>query len=161
MAHLLYRKNPACVVNIFEGDIEISPSDDNHLLFEYDFNPETDYLGSLRLSEDGTSLVNVYSGKSIQEQIDLCVQEQRDADILSNKEEKIKLIKFSARKKIEDLDWKVERAKERDLLNGNNDAMIEVSQEREQIRQASNAHEETLLSLTTWEEVESFDPNDF
>lgn len=161
MAYLLYTKNPACVVSIFEENTEISSLDDNHLIVEYDYNPEVDYLGSLRLSEDGTSLVNIYAGKSIQEQIDLCTAEQENVDIVSIKEAKITLIKVAARYKIELLDWKVERAKERDLLNGNNDAMLEVSQEREQIRQASNAHEQALLSLTTLEEVESFNPNDF
>lgn len=159
MAHFVYRKSTNSIINVFEtlpSELQLSAE---HVVVEYDLDESNDYLGSLRLSDDEQSLVNIYSGKSIEEQIQLCTEEQNLRDIENKKQILIDAVKVVAKGKIEALTWKVERAKERDLLNGNDNAMLEVATEREAIRQASNEFENTILSLNSLEELNDIEIN--
>lgn len=157
MAYLLYRKSTDTVVSVYEEEPQDLNLSENFVLVEYDLDESNDYIGSLRLSEDGTALSNIYAGKSIEEQIASCDAEWNLKNLGEAKKNKIAAIKTVAKGKIEAVGWKVERARERDLLNGNNDAMTEVAAEREAIRQASNDLEELIQSLTSVEEVLNYD----
>ncbi|MBF0454934.1 MAG: hypothetical protein HQL72_09010 [Magnetococcales bacterium] len=64
-------------------------------------------------------------------------------------------IKTEAAQRIADTDWKVERARERDVLNGTT-TLQDVYTERELIRQASDEAEQEVVSLETMEEITTF-----
>jgi len=68
---------------------------------------------------------------------------------------KVAQIKAEAAQRIRALDWKVERAKERDALNTSN-TLESVLLEREAIRVASNEAEKAVNALATTNEVEKF-----
>lgn len=56
--------------------------------------------------------------------------------------------------------WRLERAREQDELDGTTDKTQAVLQMRQDIRDAGNAHEATLLAITDKEELEAFDPRE-
>lgn len=64
-------------------------------------------------------------------------------------------VKIEASERIAKLDWKVERAKERDALNSTM-TVKDVFAARETIRAASDAAELAISSLTTPEEIRAF-----
>ena len=64
-------------------------------------------------------------------------------------------IKIEAGERIAKLDWKVERAKERDALNSTT-SVKDVFAAREAIRAASDAAELAIADLTTPEEIRAF-----
>ena len=64
-------------------------------------------------------------------------------------------VKIEASERIAKLDWKVERAKERDTLNSTT-TVKDVFAARETIRAASDAAELAIADLTTLEEVRAF-----
>lgn len=67
----------------------------------------------------------------------------------------VRRVKAEAAERIATLDWKVERARERDALNGTK-TLQEVYAEREVIRLASNQAEAAIAKLATQEEIQSF-----
>ena len=71
------------------------------------------------------------------------------------KQDLIFLIKTEAADRIAATDWKVERAKERDALNGTN-TLQEIYADRELIRGLSDEAEVAVLLLETLEEVTEF-----
>lgn len=68
------------------------------------------------------------------------------------KDHKISLVKQAAGDFINQLQWKIDRALERDAINGTN-SVHDVYLEREAIRQASNAHEAKIMAASTEEEL--------
>jgi len=70
------------------------------------------------------------------------------------------LIKRTAAAQITALDWKVERATEVDAATGSS-TLAAVYVERAAIRAASNAKETALAAITTYEDLNAFDPTDF
>ena len=64
-------------------------------------------------------------------------------------------VKIEAGERIAKLDWKVERAKERDALNSTT-SVKDVFAAREAIRAASDAAETAIANLTTLEEIRAF-----
>ena len=64
-------------------------------------------------------------------------------------------VKIEASERIAKLDWKVERAKERDSLNSTT-TVKDVFAAREAIRAESDAAELAIASLTTPEEIRAF-----
>ena len=70
------------------------------------------------------------------------------------------MIKRAAAEKITALDWKVERATEVDAATGSS-TLAAVYVERAAIRAASNAKETALAAITTYEDLNAFDPTDF
>ena len=67
----------------------------------------------------------------------------------------VRRVKAEAAQRIANLDWKVERARERDALNGTK-TLQEVYAEREIIRRASNEAEAAIAKLTSQEEILAF-----
>ncbi len=67
----------------------------------------------------------------------------------------VRRVKTEAAQRIATLDWKVERARERDALNGTK-TLQEVYAEREVIRQASNEAETAIAKLASQEEILAF-----
>ena len=70
---------------------------------------------------------------------------------------KIVEIKAEAERRITALDWRLQRAQERELLGETGfETVADVLALREQIRQASNAAEAAVATLLTVEEVVAF-----
>ena len=70
---------------------------------------------------------------------------------------KIVEIKAEAERRITALDWRLQRAQEREQLGETGvETVADVLALREQIRQASNAAEATVATLTTTHEVQAF-----
>ena len=67
----------------------------------------------------------------------------------------VRRVKAEAAGRIANLDWKVERARERDALNGTK-TLQEVYAEREVIRLASNQAEAAIAKLASQEEILAF-----
>ena len=67
----------------------------------------------------------------------------------------VRRVKTEAAQRIANLDWKVERARERDALNGTK-TLQDVYAEREVIRLASNEAEAAIAKLTSQEEILAF-----
>ncbi|MBF0326434.1 MAG: hypothetical protein HQL42_15380 [Alphaproteobacteria bacterium] len=67
----------------------------------------------------------------------------------------VRRVKAEAAQRIANLDWKVERARERDALNGTK-TLQEVYAEREVIRLASNEAEAAIAKLASQEEILAF-----
>ena len=67
----------------------------------------------------------------------------------------VRRVKTEAAQRIATLDWKVERARERDALNGTK-TLQEVYAEREAIRLASNGAEAAIAKLASQEEILAF-----
>lgn len=70
------------------------------------------------------------------------------------------IIKTAAERQIVATNWKVERATEVDAATGST-TLAAVYVERAAIRTASNAKETALAALTTYEELDAFNPEDF
>ena len=67
----------------------------------------------------------------------------------------VRRVKMEAAKRIANLDWKVERARERDVLNGTK-TLQDVYAEREVIRLASNDAEAAIAKLASQEDILAF-----
>ena len=85
---------------------------------------------------------------------------QQGWELEDNKAAKITSIKMEAARQIEATNWKVERATEVDAATGST-TLVAVYAERAAIRAASNTKEAALKALTTWEDVQAFNPADF
>ena len=70
---------------------------------------------------------------------------------------KVVEIKAEAERRITALDWRLQRAQEREQLGETGvETVADVLTLREQIRQASNATEAAVATLTTTHEVQAF-----
>ena len=102
-----------------------------------------------------------HAGKTETERETLQRQEQEVLEIQQMREGKVREIKAEAKDRLQNLDWKVQRATEQDLLNGNNAAMTAVANEKKAIRDANNAHENALNALTDLNDIKAFVSSDF
>lgn len=133
---------------------------DNAVGIEYDYDPETEFISALVLSEDKTTVTNKYPGKTVEEQKELWQQEIDQAVFSHNLNICVGIIKSQVRVLIEKLRFSELRAVELDALNGNNDNQITLARWRVAVRDANNAHEQLLLSsVTTQEQLDQFNLN--
>ncbi len=173
MTFILYRKDPACIVlrdedaaNIQHPQIpgdnpgESGGDDPNYVIIEQTLDPSVP-LPNYYLNAAGTALENKFAGKTVAEADVLRRQEQESLEIAQLKASKSNGIKVAAKTRLENIEWKIQRATETDLLNGNNNAMTAVANEKKAIRDANNAHEAALNALTDIDEVRSFNPESF
>jgi hypothetical protein len=80
--------------------------------------------------------------------------------VVDMKASTLPFIKMEAAAQIEATNWKVERATEVDAATGSS-TLAAVYAERAAIRTASNTKEAALEALTTYEDLDTFDPADF
>tara|TARA_E500000331_G_scaffold324124_1_gene340161 strand:+ start:2712 stop:3275 length:564 start_codon:yes stop_codon:yes gene_type:complete len=169
MAYLLVRKgdaklgHPTCVTQIFESDPGSdlqTPSYGEYILIEYPYDPDSEVTTSLVLSSDGKTLSNPWAGKTIAEQKQLHDDSLSIKRAAEYKEERRTQIKQQARYKIEQIGepWKIEKATETDLLNGNNEAMKAIAIAKKGARDESNSREAELDALTDEMEIRNFNP---
>ena len=83
------------------------------------------------------------------------VTQRKAEELQTAKAAMVRRVKAEAAKRIANLDWKVERARERDALNGTT-TLQEVYTERELIRLASDEAEAAIANLATLEDVLAF-----
>ena len=82
--------------------------------------------------------------------------QQKQADELQAARDALVIqVKTEAGQRIANLNWKVDRARERDALNGT-DTLQEVYAEREAIRTASNETEAAIAELASFDEIRAF-----
>jgi enhancing lycopene biosynthesis protein 2 len=143
--------------NPFDG--EELPNGD--YCIEYDYDKTAEELDSLKLNSDKTAVVNRFPGKTLEEQRVLLVEEAEVYRRDQNRKDKVNRIKSLIADVIEPVEWRAERAKDLDNLEGENvtTRQTKVAAYRKAARDANNAHEALLNSLTTDEEVTAFDPN--
>ena len=153
MTFILYRKDPACITNRDDDAAQIehpqivgeepgtSGGDDpNYVIIEQTLDPSVP-LTSWYLNAAGNALENKFSGKSDAEADTLRRQEQEAVEAGQLKETLRRGIKTECAERLTKLDWKIQRATETDLLNGNTAAMTALAQEKKAIRDANNAAE--------------------
>ena len=128
---------------------------------ETDIDLSENLIAALRLDSDGETLVNAYPGKTKAEQSELFDVDEAQYAINRKKAELEVAIKAEVFARLEDLDWKNERAEELDFFAGNTDATIAVQAEKQAIRDAGNAKITELKGLSTTEELDAFRPRVF
>tara|TARA_B100001778_G_scaffold329998_1_gene331826 strand:- start:44 stop:571 length:528 start_codon:yes stop_codon:yes gene_type:complete len=154
MAFLIYDIESKQVTTQLDYD----PSVDNPKYLEHrkvfagkDINFDEDLLCCYELNAAGDDLVNPYAGKTKAEMMTLHDAAKKLKTAKQMKGQKLLEVKTSTALKLEDeyspAGWRHEKASETDLLNGNNDAMTKLAQEKKAIRDAGNAHEATLAAL--------------
>ena len=83
------------------------------------------------------------------------VAERQAEELQAARTALVRRVKAEAAQRIANLDWKVERARERDALNGTT-TLQDVYTERELIRMASNEAEAAVAKLATQEAIQAF-----
>ncbi len=83
------------------------------------------------------------------------VAKQREAELEAARSALVGQVKAEAGDRIAATDWKVQRAQERDTLNGTT-TLQDVYAEREAIRSASDEAETAIAALATMEEIQAF-----
>ena len=141
-----------------DGEGGTDTAADHYKIFDVDYDPSTDYISSYELNAAGTALVNPFAGKTIEEQTTLVEQRYENRKIDRQKGIKKHQIKILAKDAINELAWKINRAKDLDAVNGNTNALRAAYQEREDIRVKSNAAEAEVAALTSYEDVYNYDP---
>ncbi len=119
--------------------------------------PVASVLGHRFQLVDG-KVVDRYDGVSDDEvkKIDEERTQQKQADELQAARDALVIqVKTEAGQRIANLNWKVDRARERDALNGT-DTLQVVYAEREAIRTASNEAEAAIAELTSFDEIRAF-----
>ena len=119
--------------------------------------PVASVLGHRFQLVDG-KVVDRYDGVSDDEvkKIDEERTQQKQADELQAARDALVIqVKTEAGQRIANLNWKVDRARERDALNGT-DTLQVVYAEREAIRTASNEAEAAIAELSSFDEIRAF-----
>jgi hypothetical protein len=119
--------------------------------------PVASLLGHRFQLVDG-KVVDRYDGVSDDEvkKIDEERTQQKQADELQAARDALVIqVKTEAGQRIANLNWKVDRARERDALNGT-DTLQVVYAEREAIRTASNEAETAITELASFDEIRAF-----
>lgn len=166
MAFLVYSLNSKHVVRAdntlpeWADDSSLVDDVKVHLfkVFEQDYDSSEVAMTSLKLSEDGNSLVNAYPGKTVEEQ-KVAFNNDKETERLEELRKTIKkTIKATCRDLLDtpDFKWKIKKAKETDAFNGNNDALTAVYAERKVIRDKNNELE-VKLDNTATSDLENFD----
>lgn len=128
----------------------IAPDGDHDL-------PVESVLGHRFQLVDGV-VVDRYDGVTDDEVKDIDARRAADkvaADLQAAKDARILEVKREAGDRIAALNWKTDRAKERDFLNGTK-KLREIYAEREAIREASDQAEADVAVLNTLEEIRGF-----
>jgi hypothetical protein len=159
MSFIVYNKLDNYATGVYDTKLAAendSPTGDLHLsILEYEWK-ETDYLLSITLDADGVTLSNRFPGKTIDEQKSLIEAEDDALRATTERAFKVNGIKIEAADRIRELKWKMTRARDNDLVNGNSDSTAEVLAEVNSIRAKSNEAESALDALTSPEEVKAF-----
>ena len=119
--------------------------------------PVASVLGHRFQLVDG-KVVDRYDGVSDDEvkKIDEERTQQKQADELQAARDALVIqVKTEAGQRIANLNWKVDRARERDALNGT-DSLQVVYAEREAIRTASSEAETAIAELASFDEIRAF-----
>ena len=171
MAYLIYDTISGETVTQFDYDPTdggAKPLMDGFLMFEGEIDSSKNLQMAYRPNAEGTALVNPFEGMSIEDQTKEHAKEILVRTAKDMKAAKLKLIKTNCRKKLEDefgrSSWKVEKAQEQDLINGNNDAMRALAVAKQAIRDGNNAIEAQLEALDPTADAQAiidFDPDNF
>jgi len=169
LKYYLYRKDPSCII---DQDEEVIPTkqhpdgvtgdDPNFIVIRQDLDPAVP-LTSWKLNAAGNAFEDIHAGKSDEERVALNLAESEAILFAGMKDDKRGQIKAEAKAFLEEIEWKVERAKEEDLLNGNNAAMTAVANEKKAIRDANNAKEAALDAIPSTDiaSMIAFQPKEF
>ena len=169
LKYYLYRKDPSCII---DQDDEVIPTkqhpdgvtgdDPNFIVIRQDLDPAVP-LTSWKLNAAGNAFEDIHAGKSDEERVALNLAESEAILFAGMKDDKRTQIKAECKAFLEAIEWKVERAKEEDLLNGNNAAMTAVANEKKAIRDANNAKEVALDAITEGDMASmiAFQPKEF
>ena len=159
MSFIVYNKLDNHAIGVYDNELEAQNNtgagDHALAIIEYEWK-ETDYLVSIKLNADGVTLSNKFPGKTIEEQKSLIEDEDASKRFTTQVAFKTEKIKMSAADAIRELKWKLTRAKDNDLVNGNSDSTTAVLAEINAIRIKSNEAEVLLGTLTTEEDVVAF-----
>ena len=168
MAKAVFQIDPPNILHTFQEDpgpdynYSIHPEDrDNYALVDSDIDETLVHFSNLKLSADKTKVEVIDPSKTYEESKAAYLAAQDAKDIAALKVDHADNIRGYARHKLEDLEWKWQRAQEEDLLNGNNVAKTAVASEKQAIRDANNAHQNAMEALTTLAELKAFNPKDF
>tara|TARA_B100001996_G_C18666501_1_gene595081 strand:+ start:1802 stop:2329 length:528 start_codon:yes stop_codon:yes gene_type:complete len=152
MAYLIYDEESGETINQLPYDpTEGGTKPYFAKVFLGEIDQEKDLICAFRPNAAGTALENPYAGKTKEEQTELHRKALNRKAAKLEKDRKLIEIKTWASKLLVDEystnSWKHEKATEADLLNGNQDAMTKLAQEKKVIRDANNAHAEVLKGL--------------
>ena len=154
MAYLIYDPEEQHVVQ----QLPFNPLDNvadqstvTYKVFEGNIDEENDFITNYRLNAAGDGLENPYAGQSKADQLVKFQEDQDKLRAIKVKPIKINEVRTQCRKYIEDefgrSSWKVEKAQEEDLINGNTDAMRALAIEKKAIRDKNNTIEAELAAL--------------
>ena len=154
MAYLIYDKeSKQCVGNTetdptLGGTIELGAA---FKVYQGTIDSEANYQSAYRPNAADNGLESPYEGLPKAEQVVKFGEEQTILEAQNTKFIKLNQIKTECAKQIEGEfgsdTWKLDKAREKDLLSGSNSAMTAIAQEKQSIRDANNAHEATLKAL--------------
>ena len=156
MAYLIYSKKEKHVTHQLdydprEGVVDAS-SDVDYIVFEGEkIDCENDFITNYRLNAAGDGLENPYKSLSKADQLAKFQDDQAKVYAPKYQQHNVELIKSVTRSVLTgdygETAWKVERAKEVDLINGNDEAMKALAVEKQAIRDKGNAIEAEILAL--------------
>lgn len=163
MAFLVYRKSTDSVVSWHDSESEVSQPGglEDLVVIEMDYDPSEVYSLSLTLSEDGNSLINKYPGLSLSEQKERVEAAFKEAEIEKLKEDLTNRIDTNIKNELKESEWKLVRAADNDLVNGNTDETDALKAERQARRDAAKQHKAALNLLTDLEDIVAFDVTAF
>ena len=156
MAYLIYSKKEKHVTHQLDYDpreaVVADPNDVDYIVFEGEkIDTENDFITNYRLNAAGDGLENPYKGLSKADQLAKFQDDQAKIYAPKYQQHNVELIKSVTRSVLTgdygETAWKVERAKEVDLINGNNEAMKALAIEKQAIRDKGNAIEAEILAL--------------
>ena len=155
MAYLIYDKNEQHVVSQTSEDPRpdgpASGTETSYLVFEGEIDQETDFAPNYRLNAAGDGLENPYKALSKAEQLLKFQDDHAKVYAVTTKKHLLQLVNSETRNKLDgeygNTAWKVEKAREQDLINGNTDAMRALALEKQAIRDKGNAIEAEIQAL--------------
>tara|TARA_B100000575_G_scaffold63193_1_gene48260 strand:+ start:12293 stop:12826 length:534 start_codon:yes stop_codon:yes gene_type:complete len=155
MAYLIYSKQEQHVTHQLDYDPREGVEDsqnDTTIVFEGEkIDTENDFITNYRLNAAGDGLENPYKSLSKADQLAKFQDDQAKIYAPKYQQHAVELIKFVTRSVLTgeygETAWKVEKAKEVDLINGNNEAMKALAVEKQAIRDKGNAVEAEILAL--------------
>jgi hypothetical protein len=154
MAYLIYDPEEQHVVQQLSHnplDDVVDTSTTSIKVFEGTVDEENDFITNYRLNAAGDGLENPYAGQSKADQLIKFQEDQDKIRAIKVKPIKINEVRTQCRKYIEDefgrSSWKVEKAQEEDLINGNTDAMRALALEKKAIRDKNNTIEAEISAF--------------
>ena len=154
MAYLIYDPEEQHVVQQLSHnplDDVVDKSTTKIKVFEGTIDEENDFITNYRLNAAGDGLENPYAGESKADQLIKFQEDQDKIRAIKVKPIKINEVRTQCRKYIEDefgqSAWKVQKAQEEDLINGNTDAMRALALEKKAIRDKNNTIEAEITAF--------------